>query len=486
MGRCSYGIGRNNIALAIYREALKKLPKKADITRAEVHAWRSDIYSDLGDTLKAYREIEQAVRLNPQSAAHLNKRCVLAFETGNTTQAEADCRRSMTLDETSTTPFLNLCALFLETTDYHSVCMYADKGLEKDSTEISFPYMRMQAKFKMKDYASAAYDLALCYHLSDEEQQIDLSDWTDSIANKDFRATKDALEAALSRWPQDTYAYVGLATACQRTLRPKSALAYCRKYQQAYGTTNWYVNTMVLSLFSRMDDSAGGLAEAERLIAADSTDTGLYDYYYAFALRDCGQDEAAIKVWNRQLEVSPTNYALYLGRYYSLRDCDRTTDALKDARHAAALAPEDAESQLALGRILLRTGHAEEAQQHLLEAVRLDSIPRAGSDRLFALYYLNRRDEARAWCEKMIAAETEKVSEGQQAQPEPFVFYYAARLYTLLGENECAVQLLRQAFENNMRGIPYIESDSYFETLHDMAAFKALMDEYRHKEAQWQ
>ncbi len=86
----------------------------------------------------------------------------------------------------------------------------------------------------------------------------------------------------------------------------------------------------------------------------------------------------------------------------------------------------------------------------------------------------------------MIAAETEKVSEGQQAQPEPFVFYYAARLYTLLGENECAVQLLRQAFENNMRGIPYIESDSYFETLHDMAAFKALMDEYRHKEAQWQ
>jgi Tfp pilus assembly protein PilF len=74
--------------------------------------------------------------------------------------------------------------------------------------------------------------------------------------------------------------------------------------------------------------------------------------------RDLRPQDAAI--WKLLAE-------LYVGRSYGTSD-----QAVATARQIVALAPQDAEARLWLGRAYLRSGDRGGAERELLEAVRLD------------------------------------------------------------------------------------------------------------------
>ncbi len=171
------------------------------------------------------------------------------------------------------------------------------------------------------------------------------------------------------------------------------------------------------------------------LEGSESPYTSFYYYLRGWCYELMGNDEAAMKDYNKGIE-SGENYAYtYLMR----------------------------------GEQYLKRGETAKAQADFEQVLALDTIPEEGSCRQYALHFTGNDKEALQWMDKVL--ETTGYDCGS--------YYDKACLLAHMGRNDEAVAALATALERGFRTFAHIENDNDMDPIRERSDFKQLIEKYK-------
>lgn len=230
-------------------------------------------------------------------------------------------------------------------------------------------------------------------------------------------------------------------------------------------------------LYQWADSSEENIAKADAAsIKAITLDPDLAEAHAArgTALAINNRHDEAERAFENSILLNPGLYEPY---YFYGRDCLGSGKFEKAARlftEACKIRPEDyqASSFLAMAYAELgRDKERDEANLHTLEAVNkhVDLHPDDGRALTFGAYALveqGQPEKARVWSERALDADRD----------EPAIMYNVACTYSLLGDNDGAIELLERAIEQGYGHRAWLAHDPDLAPLRDDPRFQALLE----------
>ncbi len=224
---------------------------------------------------------------------------------------------------------------------------------------------------------------------------------------------------------------------------------------------------MIADNYSEMGDYANALNTIDRTIQMNPDDDNLIAKR-ADILGESGDIDGAIEQWGEYIKKNPDFYGGYYRRGFFEDNSNRTEEALADYDMAIMLSPSYAYAYIGKGDMLEKLGRHDEAIEAYQKVVELDTVPSNESCAMYALLALNRREEAVAFMDKVIA--NDSINPGN---------YYDAACFTCrLGETEKALEYLRTAFDKGFRRFHHVRRDDDLTELRSMPEFEDLIREY--------
>lgn len=198
---------------------------------------------------------------------------------------------------------------------------------------------------------------------------------------------------------------------------------------------------------------------------------------------EAGMHDKAIEASNEQIHKSKKTTSLIAQRMGMLTAMHNDLAALDDCEHLLKSDPKNLHLNFSRGRLLYYLGRHEEAKK-ALEATQLLILEKMLNDGLsnpnfrdvapslldFTYFYLGEHKEALATLEKRLS--------DVHGAPE---LYDAACLHALLGNKDKAMFYLKRAMDLGYLRIYHIKTDRDLESLHDLPEFQKLIDEYHEK-----
>lgn len=482
MGRLAYYRLQQAIALRSMQLALRYVPERDADFRAQIYAWRGDMQFAIRDTTAALRELDRAIALAPRNSDYRSTRSMLYLHLNNYPRAVKEAEEALRLDTASTIARYALDFVAVKETRWADVQRYSTEIIQRDTTAYAAYENRLNARYHLGDMEGAANDLASLWRVHGNSPIA--QNWTDSLAQRDYAATDKALAAAMKRWPDDSDLPYARYHAAFATLRMETALKYAReaaRLRDDVGQTA-YILAPALEMTQQFEEA---LDVVHKGYEADSTSARLCEEM-AYLLNQLGRSDEALRYADRMIELRPDVAGYYNRRALVSLQLGRLTAALRDARYATTLDTTSASYQMNMAYVLMALGRQAEARPALERAVRLDSVAAEdGQNRGLALFYLGRKDEARQWATEVLRAWEGQVKAGEKVQVDPTTYYWIARLYSLLGETDHALALLRKGLDNGLRLTPYRLSEEELANLRPLPAYKALIKEYEGRKHAW-
>lgn len=209
-------------------------------------------------------------------------------------------------------------------------------------------------------------------------------------------------------------------------------------------------------------------------------DANSAEAYVALALAylNRGQLEDALSACRRAIELDPGNYAGYwhLGRIYYLTG--RTAEAVEQLQQAIRLNRELYPAYFTL-RMVCQSIDREDIYRPYLTALIHEVLP----------FYLEKHpQDARARnCYGMELTQAGRSEEGlvqvqkalELAPDDPLILYTTACYFSLFGDRQYAIELLRQAIAAGYSNFAYLEQDPDLRPLHSEPAYIDLLRRHR-------
>lgn len=146
--------------------------------------------------------------------------------------------------------------------------------------------------------------------------------------------------------------------------------------------------------------------------------------------------------------------------------------ALLDYTQSLAYVENNQYAHLKRGKLyLMYRQDTVSAMQDFERVLELDTVVVSSSCRHYALMYLGRTAEAKAWMADIL----------ERYPDRPVHYCDAACLYACMGEAEEAMKYLRQGLEMGYRNFKHFEIDSDFDSLRERPDFKELINTYKQK-----
>jgi len=230
-------------------------------------------------------------------------------------------------------------------------------------------------------------------------------------------------------------------------------------------------------LYQWADSSEEHVAKADAAsIKAITLDPDLAEAHAArgTALAIKGMHEEAERAFENAILLNPGLYEPY---YFYGRDCLSAGKFEKAARlftEACRIRPDDYQAQSFLSMAYAELGRPKEQAEAIsrtLECVEkhIDLHPDDGRALTFGAYALveqGQPERAREWSERALDADRD----------EPAIMYNVACTYSLLGENDTAIDLLSRAIQQGYGHRAWLSHDPDLAPLRDDPRFQALLD----------
>jgi len=133
---------------------------------------RGVIYGLKGDNDHSLQDYDHAIRLNPKSAIALDNRCLLRAAMGRGQEALADCDASLRINPTDTLALTNRGHAYLALKDYDAALSAYEVAVKADPVNPFARFGRGVAKLRKGDVASGNADITAAKVL-----QADVADW---------------------------------------------------------------------------------------------------------------------------------------------------------------------------------------------------------------------------------------------------------------------------------------------------------------------
>ena len=449
-----------------------KFWKKGDRTKQyTLYWWRAVIYSNMQMDDKSLADFEVVYKLalkEDPDVVHdvLFQRAEKHYDMQNYAAADADYKLMLEHDEADQVAMIGLVRNMLVRKDYQGAIDMAGKCEKVDANYVGIYQFRMQAYDKMGETDKAIED-AVKYHETSENPDGAL---TDLIFKKHPSYALALVKSKISKSKDSQKWKMLLTTIYELDYDYVNAIKEYNKIEREYGATP-AIHYYRSYCYKELGDNENAIKDITKCIeAGDGND------YYAVSRRahiyqDAGMYDKAIADFTKMVEMEPMVAYGYYSRGWCYEFAGDDQKAMDDYNAGLDIEKNYLSLYMMRGRLHRKQGNMELAKPDFEKVLELDTIAESGSSRHYALLFLDKKEEAEAWMDKII--ETDKDNSG---------FYYdKACLLSLMGRQQDAIAALRVSLEKGYRSFIHIGRDSDLDSIRNLPEFIALIEEYKAK-----
>ena len=350
--------------------------------------------------------------------------------------------------------------------DYQATINMTNTCEKVDSSYDEVYRFRMQAYDKLGE-TDKAIDDAIKYYDKAENPDVSL---INSIFKKHISYALALVKNMISKSEDSRKWKMLLTSIYELDYDYVNAIKEYNRIEREYGATP-AIHYYRSYCYNELGDSENAIKDITKCIeAGDGND------YYAVSRRahiyqDAGLYDKAITDFTKMIEMEPMMVYGYYVRGWCYEYAGDDQKAMNDYNAGIDIEKNYSGLYMMRGRLHRKQGNMELAKPDFEKVLELDTIAESGSSRHYALLFLNKKEEAVSWMNKII--ETDKENSGS--------YYDKACLLSLMGESQDAVASLRVSLEKGYRSFIHIERDSDMDAIRNLPEFIALIEEYKAK-----
>ena len=450
-------------ALTAANTAIKKLPSKDKEYVAITYVCRAQIYLCLEDTLRAIKDLTQAINARPDEPDMYKQRAQIYFEQGEYALSDADYSRMIALDEGNVMGYMGIgrnAKMQEKWDDAIKQFDYVIKLAPDYSSGYSF---RAESLIGLKKYDDAIDDIITAINLDHNQKAFYLMKDIVGPAKAQLIAK---LKVQTTKNPNDYIWPYCLGIIFEETGAYRKAIEY---YTYAHEKEPSDVTANRISIcYRQIGDYESAIEYMDYAIALDST---YYSYIIGKAnlLYETGNVRAAINEANTCVALAPEYYWGYYRRGWYKHNSGDVEGAIDDYSMSIVLEPSYAYAYLGRGEMYELNGDMASAMADYKKVIQIDTVPENNSCAQYAYWFLGRKNEAIDFMNRVISSDPEDAGN----------YYDAACLYSLMGELEKALEYMRTALEKGYRRFAHIEVDDDLNSIRQLPEFIDMIQYYK-------
>ncbi|MCQ2289237.1 MAG: tetratricopeptide repeat protein [Muribaculaceae bacterium] len=461
-----------DLSLSEANKALRFLSNKETTMLVGAHSIRAKIHLYLGDTIQALKDYEQALKVDPKDEDTYSYRAQIYYEQKKYDLAQADYNTMIKLNPKGVEGYMGLARNCNDLKQYDKALEYCNKVVDLTDDDYSQVYTYRATAYKgLNNWEKASADIVHALDIDKEQDAIGL---VRTSHPEGFKHLEKLLTEKATQHSDDImWNYLLACLYDTNYMFGKAVEKYNEVNKVDPMTTIEYNIAFTLCQQGKHDEAEEHMRKA---IAMDTTDNDLVLnlselLYYA------KKYDQAIEVANTYLELEPDDVTAYSHRGLCEMKAGNYEKALKDINMSIDISAqsENPYSYLLRAKCYQKLGNNELAQADLKHIIELDSVPSEDSLTPQAYFYLGDKDKTMAENQACLDAAA------NDGDDDTSGLYNSACIYALMGDTDTALAQLRQLLAMGGGKLFVIENDSDFDILHDLPAYKALMQEYRNK-----
>lgn len=449
-------------------QALDCFPEEMVKPRYGMLLLRCDINVYMGDSVEAFNDVNEAIRINPQSPIAYDRRGKFYCSQGRYEHARADYAHAVELDPEYSDGIMGLGHVALLTGEFDRAIELYNTTMALDPINYTAIAMRGRAYLGAGLYDKAMDDICTFLEKS-------LDDTVMTVLDQFPEEQRPLVIAKLTelkvKQPENIYPYICLAHVYELSENYAEAIQVLKDAQPLDQTGSNYIICNI---------GRGYLLMSEYESAITYFNQGLTivpdDYYCLYskatALGEIGREREAIDIFKRCIAEPTDSVDSNADVWYHIAfledNINETEAALADYDMVISLTPDYAYAHLGRADMLERLGRHDEALEAYQRVVELEPEPTANACAMYALLALGRKDEAVDFMQRMLMAYPDDAG----------TYYDAACFYSRMGQLEQSLQYLATALEKGFRRFAHIMRDDDLEAVRALPAFSTLMQQY--------
>lgn len=459
-------------ALTNINQALKFLPKKDKEWIAMSYGLRAQVQCELGDSVKALNDYNQAFKVYPK-ADYIYKRCDILHEQKRYAEVDAEIKKALALDENTPVTWV-YAGRNEEAKGNHIAAIEKYSYAVKLNPHYSSAYaFRADTYMAMHKYKEACQDVVAALAIDgDNKAFLQIYELADSAMN----CLTQQLKAQQLKDPtESTWSYyLGLAKAYVNDyVNAEPAFREALRISESEGQPNFLIYQNLAETLGELGKCSEALEMTDAALAQDSTKTRTWNLR-AVIYYDLGKYMPAIENGSKAIELEPDEASLYSSRAAIYMCANMNRNALDDVNTALSLAPDEPQYLLRRGEIYKRMGKTSEANADCNTVVENELAKATDEQNCRSLAYAYARmgntTKAKPYVEKAFQGRQTKGTE-----------YDKACLYSLIGESDKALAHFEKALQLGFCQFVHIGNDTDLDNIRHTDKFKQLLDEYQKK-----
>ena len=335
-------------ALTAIDNAIKNIPKKDKEWKAAAFASRSDIYTALGDTLKALNDLTQAVQTDPTNPKLFNARAQLNYELKNYDLSDADYQKMIDLDQGDVMGYMGIGRNAKVQERWDDAIRQFNQVIKLSPDYSSGYSFRADAYIGLQKWAEATDDILKALDIDGDDKAFYLMKTLPSDASK---LLISKLKIQMAKQPTNRYWPFCIAIIASTNDDFEEAISYYEKANTM--DANSVFLEQISKCYLRKGDFERALDYADKTLAMSPEDYDVIELK-ANILSGMGRFEECLIERDRYISKYPEYPIAYLTRADDLLSARRFNDAIEDYNTAIVLAPSFAEYPY----LLMRRGDA--------------------------------------------------------------------------------------------------------------------------------
>ena len=452
-------------ALTYYDKALKLIPKKQKDWVAAAYNNRSKVHLSLADTVSAYKDITEAIRISPDFRDYYQYRGDLYFDQNRFDEADADYRQMLRLDPT----------------DGYALLAMGRNARERGNLE------EAEKLFSQVIKLHPEYPLAYRMHSTIMDMQKRWNELADDII-KAIEYFDEAALAYIDIYPAEGAPVFKAKLKIQAAKDPRNivwpiisgvladsqgdyleAVEFYKKADEI--DPNFGIDERISESYMKNGNYDEALRHINKAINMDPTDSSLLDAR-GDVLECMGRFSEALEDRDKVVEAYPDNEYAYQGRATTYMKMGNYDKAIEDFEVISVIAGDISKSTyylLNFGDAYRLNGNDEKAREYynkVVETALKDS--EANFELPVAYASLGEADKAIAAMEKVMESGNAKNGNDR---------YQEACMFVRLGRNADAIASLRKAVKAGYKNGGHILTDFDMAPIRETPEFKAMMEE---------
>lgn len=452
-------------ALTAINQALKHLPKKDKEYLSFAHGLRANVYLNLGDTISALNDYGSAIKFTPDDENLYEKRAQVYYELQIYDLADADYLKIISINEGSVMGYMGLGRNANAQKDYNTAIKHYSHVIRLANDYSSGYSFRAESYIALGKYDNAIEDIIKALDInSDNKAYFLLLD----VVKTSFQEVEAKLKIQSTKDPNNGFWTYCLGSIYEENNRYKKAI---EQYEVSLNKDNLPVlHYRISCCYEALGNYYSAIKHIDFAIEMDSTN---YDYVLVKAdlLYESGKTSDAILQLTKYINHYPDFYYGYYRRGFYRDNTNDVDGAIEDYSMSIVLEPKYAYAYLGRADMYRLKGEQSLANKDYKKVIELDTVPSNESCTQYAFFELGEKEKAIDYMERIIA--NDSINSGN--------YYDAACLYSRMGNNDKALDMLKTALEKGFRRFNHIENDDDLDVIRNLEQFPEMIRLYQEK-----